>query len=124
MLKDTIKAEIIEMVENNNYEGTYICDLAHEMYNQDYYIIGTYQAKEFLKENFDEMIEALEYYKDNFGDQYPDVTDVEKLATYTVLVIAEQVIGEASDDCKEDIWNDRLEEDENKGAFLAALKRV
>jgi len=42
-LVEVLRNEIIEQI--GEYEGTYTCDLMNEMYNNDYYIIGTYQAK-------------------------------------------------------------------------------
>ena len=42
------RAAIIEALQDG-YSG-YYCDLHNEVFNTDYYIIGTYQAKEALKE--------------------------------------------------------------------------
>lgn len=113
-LENIIKGEILESLKNEEYEGTYICDLACEMYNNDYYIIGTYQAKEFTKENIENVLQALENYQDNIGTQYNDITDYEKLATFTVLDVAENIISEAMNDITEDIWNDILDCDNSK----------
>lgn len=113
-LENIIKGEILESLKNEEYEGTYICDLACEMYNNDYYIIGTYQAKEFIKENIEDALQALENYQSNFGEQYKDITDYEKLATFTVLDVAENIISGAGCNIKEDIWNDILDEDNSK----------
>ena len=122
-LKDNIKDAIIEKIQSGDYDDKYVCDLANYMYNEDYYIIGTYQAKEFLKENFDEMFEALEDYKDNTGEQYPDIMNYEKLASLTVLNIAEKLIGEGANNCEDDIWNDYLNED-NKSMLIDGISEV
>lgn len=58
-----------------DYEDTkvYACDLAYtllESYNVDCTITySTYKAKEWLKENCEEIGEFLEDYKFNFGDE-------------------------------------------------------
>ena len=115
IIKEEIKADIL------NYEGVYACDLANEMYNNDYYIIGTYEAKQFLKEYFDEMIAAIEKYQDNIGEQYPYITDFERLATLVALYEAEKIL------CQNEIilkkWNEKLEEDDLK-AISESLETI
>ena len=90
-LQKEIRDEIID--ELSNYEGNYLCDIPNYMYNEMYYIIGTYKAKEFVKENIDDVLEAIEYWKDHSGMDYPNnITNYEKLATFTVLEIAERLL--------------------------------
>ena len=109
-IRNLIKDEIKDMIMD--YEDVYGCDLAYEMYNNDYYIIGTYEAKQFLKEYFDDMTECLEQHEEEFGEQYPDITNPEKLATLLALFVAQDVLYESKtlDKC----WNDRLEESDLK----------
>ena len=89
-IRNLIKDEIKDMIMD--YEDVYGCDLAYEMYNNDYYIIGTYKAKQFLKEYFDDMIECLEQYEEELGETYPDITNSEKLATLLALSVAQDVL--------------------------------
>ena len=49
-IREQIRSEIKDMI--SDYENVYGCDLAYEMYNNDYYIIGTYKAKQELKKYF------------------------------------------------------------------------
>ena len=109
-IRNLIKDEIKDMIMD--YENVYGCELAYEMYNNDYYIIGTYKAKEFLKEYFDDMTECLEQHEEEFGETYPDITNPEKLATLLALFVAQDVLYESKtlDKC----WNDRLEESDLK----------
>ena len=109
-IRNLIKDEIKDMIMD--YKDVYGCDLAYEMYNNDYYIIGTYEAKQFLKEYFDDMTECLEQYQEEFGETYPDITNPEKLATLLALFVAQDVLYESKtlDKC----WNDRLEESDLK----------
>ena len=112
-IRNLIKDEIKDMIMD--YENVYGCDLAYEMYNNDYYIIGTYKAKEFLKEYFDDMTECLEQYQEEFGETYPDITNPEKVATLLTLFVAQDVLCESKtlDKC----WNERLLEESD-------LKRI
>ena len=105
-IRNLIKSEIKDMIMD--YEDVYGCDLAHEMYNNDYYIIGTYKAKQFLKEYFDDMCECLEQYQEEFGEIYKDITDPEKVASLLALFVAQDVLSESK--ILDDKWNEALEE--------------
>ena len=102
LIKDEIKDTIMD------YEDVYGCDLAYEMYNNDYYIIGTYKAKQFLKEYFDDMCECLEQYQEEFGEVYKDITNPEKVASLLALFVAQDVLRESK--VLDDKWNEALEE--------------
>ena len=105
-IRNLIKDEIKDMIMD--YEDVYGCDLAYEMYNNDYYIIGTYKAKQFLKEYFDDMSECLEQYQEEFGEVYKDITDPEKVASLLALFVAQDVLSESK--VLDDKWNETLEE--------------
>ena len=106
-IRNLIKDEIKDMIMD--YEDVYGCDLAHEMYNNDYYIIGTYKARQFLKKYFDDMIECLEQYEEELGETYPDITNSEKLATLLALSVAEDVLCESK--TLDEYWDCRLTEE-------------
>ena len=106
-IRNLIKDEIKDMIMD--YEDVYGCDLAHEMYNNDYYIIGTYKARQFLKKYFDDMIECLEQYEEEVGETYPDITNSEELATLLALSVAEDVLCESK--TLDEYWDCRLTEE-------------
>ena len=67
-------------------------DLHHHAFNEDYYIIGTYQAKQWLGENAFECIETIkEYEQDNFGEVSTDFSDPEKIVNMYAYIVGEQV---------------------------------
>ena len=105
-IRNLIKDEIKDMIMD--YENVYGCDLAYEMYNNDYYIIGTYKAKQFLKEYFDDMCECLEQYQEEVGEVYKDITNPEKVASLLALFVAQDVLSESK--VLDDKWNEALEE--------------
>lgn len=100
MFSSEIKKEIaFEMYDSfKNYESIqdmYLCDISNEFYNNDYYIIGIYQAKEWLKKYFDDMLEVIEYWEEETGEQYSQmITDVEKLATLVAYTVADTILNE------------------------------
>ena len=122
MKKEARKA-IIEALQDG-YDG-YYCDLHHEVFNTDYYIIGTYQAREALNEY--DVFEALEkvqtYEKDNFGEIYTDLSNPEKLVNMLYYIIGEEVLYEMMDGIEawEENWNN-IATDETNAAILEAIK--
>ena len=100
MFSSEIKKEIanemfISFKDYESIQDMYLCDIANEFYNNDYYIIGIYQAKEWLKKYFDDMLEVIEYWEDETGEQYGQmITDVEKLATLVAYTVADTILYE------------------------------
>lgn len=103
-LTKKVAKEILQRLDE--LEGVYTCDAMHELFNHDYYITGTKEAKKFLKQNIDELFEALEQYQFDFGEPYPYITDPERLATLVVLYTAENIWCQLSTVNK--YWDDRL----------------
>lgn len=93
-MKKQAIADIIECLENG-YDG-YYCDLHNEVFNTDYYIIGTYKAEKSLEEYgvFDAIRLVKECEIDNFGELFTDIADPEKLVNMLYYVIGEEVIAE------------------------------
>ena len=75
-----------EWIENNQD------DLHHEIFNTDYYIIGTYQAKQWLGDNAFNAIEIIKNYEqDNFGEVFTDLSDPEKVVNMYTYIVGEEV---------------------------------
>ena len=75
----------------------YGCDLHHEIFNMDYFIIGFYQAKEFLgDEVFEAMQEVKNYEQDNFGQVSTDLSDPEKVVNMLAYVVGEEMLNESN----------------------------
>lgn len=123
MKQEAIEA-IIEALEDG-YSG-YYCDLHNEVFNTDYYIIGTYEAKEALREYdvFDAIEKVQEYEKWNFGEIYTDLSDPEKLVNMLYYIIGEEVISDMNDIQEfEDNWNN-LSDDDTNAIIVKALKKM
>lgn len=121
-MKEQAIADIIEALKND-YDG-YYCDLHNEVFNTDYYVIGTHYAKEILKEY--DVFEAIElvqtYENEQFGKIYTDLSDPEKLVNMVYYIVGDEVIGEMYD-IKEfnDGWNDQADEETNE-VIIKAMK--
>jgi hypothetical protein len=118
------RAAIIEALQDG-YSG-YYCDLHHELFNTDYYIIGTYKAKQALtKYDVWDAIEKVQTYeKDNFGEVYTDLSNPEKLINMLYYIIGEEVLYEMMDgvDVWNENWNNRAT-DETNAEILKAIEK-
>lgn len=108
-LETTIKMEVLERLQNGELEGMEIADAMYLLYNTDYYITETDEAKQFIKDNIDELLEALEDYQFNIGEGYPDITNLQKLASLTVLYVAETLWNKL--DTVQDNWDCKIYKD-------------
>ncbi len=113
MREEAIDA-IVEALENG-YDG-YYCDLHNEVFNMDYYIIGTYLAKEALKEY--DVFEAIElvqtYEEDNFGEVNTDLSNPELLISMVWYIIGNEIISEMYEiEAFNDNWNNIADEETN-----------
>ena len=115
-LRKEAREAIIEALENGYYG--YYCDLHDEVFNTDYYIIGTYKAKKALEEyGIFEAIEKVQTYeKDNFGEVYTDLSDPEKLINMLWYIIGEEVLFELMEKSQtlNNNWNNLATEEINK----------
>lgn len=123
MKEEAIEA-IIETLESG-YSG-YYCDLHNEVFNTDYYIIGTYQAKEALREY--DVFEAIElvqdYENDAFGEVNTDLSNPEQLINMVYYIIGDEVIAEIVEiDAFNDNW-DNVADDETNAIIVEAMKKM
>ena len=110
---DTIKTELKDYIIDriNDYDNIKKLvkdnELHHELFNTDFYIIGTYQAKEWLKEHNICTFEVCEYIKgyeiDNFGECYTDLSSAEKAVNMLVYIVGEELIYHLEDEILETI---------------------
>ena len=106
--KEEVRQDILNKLDSY-YTDTYACDLHHELFNTDYFIIGTYKAKQFLGAETFEIIQMIkEYEQDNFGEVLTDLSDAEKVANMFVYIVGEEILNESNH--LYEIWNDELKE--------------
>lgn len=89
---DTLE-DMIRYKEEINAE-----DLHNRLYNEDYFIIGTYQAKEALKEydTFAAIERVREYEQENFGEMTTEV-EPENIANMLAYIIGEEALNKIDD---------------------------
>ena len=94
MFSKEIKKEIanemyVSFKDYESIQDMYLWDIANEYYNNDYYMIGTHQCKEWLKEYFDDMLVTIEWWEGHLK-----TTDVEKLVTLVAYTVADTILYE------------------------------
>ena len=123
-MKEDAREAIIEALKNG-YSG-YYSELHNEVFNTNYYIIGTYRAEKALEEYgvFDALRTVLEYEQDNFGEIITDLSDPEKFVNMLYYIIGEEVLFEMMEDVE--TWEenyDNYADEETNAAILAELKK-
>lgn len=85
--------DIKEALES--YNG-YYPDLYNEVFDTDYYIIGTYQCERALEQygTFEAIRKIQEYENDNFGEVVTDLSDPEKVANVLYYIIGDEATQE------------------------------
>lgn len=94
-LKERATEEIMQDVIDriSGYEGTPIDELHNELYNTGYYIIGYYQAEQWLGNDvFEAMRTIKDYEMEQFGEVNTDLSDSEKVVNMYVYIIGEEVL--------------------------------
>ena len=86
-------------------------DLHHEIFNTDYYIIGRYQAKQWLgADAFDCIAEIQEYENEHFGSVTTDLSEPERVVNMYVYIIGEEILEDVVSDFL-DLQDDDEDED-------------
>ena len=103
-MNNSIKCELLEHIETTikelrNYKelSSDISELHHEIFNQDYYIIGYYNAEQWLLKHNVTAFQGIEYvhnYEEfHFGEKR-DYSDAETLVNMIVYIKGEQLLYE------------------------------
>ena len=104
--------EIAEYMDNQDFREAYVSDLHNDIFNTDYYIVGRYQAKQWLgADAFDMIGDVMDYERDNFGEVYCDISEPEQVVNMWVYVEGwniidecyQEVCDELDDQCQLDI---------------------
>lgn len=111
----TRKEAIEDIIFTLEYYEDYYCDLHNEVFNTDYYIIGTYEAKQALEQYgvFNAIEKIQEYEKDNFGEINTKLSDPEKVANMLYYIIGDEVIGELFDKF-DNLWEEEATPEKNQ----------
>ena len=81
-------------------------DLHNDVFNTDYYIVGRYQAKQWLgADAFDCIAEIQDWEQCHLGESNTDFSEPETVVNMYVYVVGERIIQE----CFEDVCENHLD---------------
>ena len=133
------KDEIIETMQNaEDYRADDFDELFNDLFNSNYYIIGTYEASKALetykndeeldgyKIDLDGVFGAMELVKkyefDQFGDGYTQLDNPEELANMVEYIRGETLFNEALNKAGLDMVSDTTKQNIKK--FIEATRRL
>ena len=94
--KQDVKEYIIDQLESDVGLDQHISDLHHYLLNEDYFIIGSYRAEQWLKKDNGSVFEAIEHIKDyeqsNFGQVSTDLSNSENVANMYAYILGEEIL--------------------------------
>lgn len=100
----------------DGFSGCY-SELHHEVFNSDYYIIGSFEARQALIQYdvFKAIGEIVEYEKDVFGSVSTDITSPEKVANMLYYIVGDNAmtnLNEALEVAEDELGEYNLIDDE------------
>ena len=105
---ETVKDYILDRLGDGIGETQDAGDLHHHLLNEDYFIIGTYKAKQFLgSETFNAIEKVKTYEQDNFGEVSTDFSEPENVVNMFAYVVGEEILRES--ETLQDAWDRTLE---------------
>lgn len=105
------------------YDG-YYCDLFNKVFNTDYYVTGTAEAKNILGDDvFDAIGRIYTYEKDNFGEIYTDLSNPIKIVNMLFYIVGTEIMYNNGEFSKilDEHWNEYADEETNM-ELVKALK--
>ena len=96
--------EIAEYIGNQDYRDAYVSDLHNEVFNTNYYIVGRYQAKQWMgADAFDMIGDVQKYERDNFGEVHTDLSEPEHVVNMWVYVEGWNIIHECYETVRDEL---------------------
>ena len=94
-LKEYIEDSIKEWKDNGTWSSQWKEDLHYHLFNEDYYIIGTYNAKKWLGDNIFEVIEYIhDYETENFGEVTTMLSNPEAVVNMFTYIRGEELLAD------------------------------
>ena len=98
--REEIQEHFNDFIKDNEEEWIeeVIDDLHHHAFNTDYFIIGNYQAKQWLGDRVFDVIETIKEYEDfHFGKVCVDFSSPENVVNMYAYIVGEEIVQEYLD---------------------------
>ena len=93
-LKEDVKDYIIQQLNDDVGLDQHISDLHHYLLNEDYFIIGSWRAEQWLKKDsvFNAIETIKEYEVSNFGEISTNLSSSESVANMLAYILGEEIL--------------------------------
>jgi len=98
-MKHTTKLELVSLIIDAINDGRLtdkpVSEIHNEVFNTDYFIIGRYEAEQWLINNggiFNAIETIKQYEQDNFGEVNTDLSEPERVCNMYVYILGEEII--------------------------------
>lgn len=104
--KDEIQQYFDDYINENDefIDKSDLDDLHHNVFNTDYYIIGTYKATQWLE---DQVFNIIEFIKDyeilNFGEVTTDFSSPESVVNMYAYIIGEEIVSDYRNELEKEL---------------------
>ena len=109
---EAVKQQLIDALEDGRLIGKPVNEIHNEVYNTDYFVIGYYQAEQYLIQHegvFNAIGEIKEYEENNFGEVITDSSCSEKVCNMLAYIEGENLLNSLS--TISDNWDEELTEE-------------
>jgi hypothetical protein len=109
---EELKSLIIDAINDNRLNDKPVNEIHNEVFNTDYFIIGRYEAEQWLINNggiFNAIEIIKDYENDNFGEVNTDFSEPEKVCNMYVYILGEELINGLK--FIQDNWDNDLNEE-------------
>ena len=105
-IKTELAQHLIDLINDEALTNENVNEWHYHAFNEDYYIIGYYQASEWIKKHDMDAFEAIEicqqYEKDNFGE-FRIYDNSETTVNMLVYIVGEELLNELNADTVEEL---------------------
>ena len=114
-IRDRLRAFAIDRLrEIGQYKNLFtedVYDLHNQIFNEDYYIVGYYQAQQWIGSDAFQMIGDIQQFeRDNLGECHTKLDNAETVANHWVYWQGQELIQEAYDHVIESLGDEEREE--------------
>jgi hypothetical protein len=94
-----LKNTIIDAINDGRLENKDVSEFHNEVFNTDYFIIGRYDAEQWLIANggiFNAIETIKDYEQQNFGEVTTDLSESERVCNMYVYILGEEILNNSA----------------------------
>lgn len=101
-VKEELAHHVLDAIQNGVIDDNNMDDHHYHLFNEDYYIIGHHEAREWFRNHEVDVFEAigicLEYEKEMFGEVTKQYASAEETVNMLAYILGEELLNDADAD--------------------------